>query len=42
MGLKLDNLETFKKHRNEISESLITKLVGREKEIDGCCRKSIW
>ena len=37
MSLKLDDLETFKKHRNEISESLINKFVGREKDIDNIC-----
>lgn len=37
MSLKLDNLETFKKHRNEISESLNNVIVGREKEINDIC-----
>ena len=37
MALMLDDLETFRKHRNEISESLISKFVGREKEIDDIC-----
>lgn len=34
MALMLDDLETFRKHRNEIYESLISKFGGREKEID--------
>lgn len=37
MSLKLDNLETFKKHRNKISESLTSELVGREKERNEIC-----
>lgn len=37
MSLKLDELDVFKKHRNVISESLTTKIVGREREIDDIC-----
>ncbi len=37
MSLKLDELDAFKKHRNVISESLTTKIVGREREIDDIC-----
>lgn len=37
MSFELDNLEKFKKHRIEISESLSTKLIGREKDIDDIC-----
>ena len=37
MSFKLDDLEKFKKHRIEISESLSTKFVGREKDIDDIC-----
>lgn len=37
MSFKLDDLEKFKKHRIEISESLSTKFIGREKEIDDVC-----
>ncbi len=37
MSFKLDDLEKFKKHRIEISESLSTKFIGREKEIDDIC-----
>lgn len=37
MSLKLDDLDTFKQHRNEISESLTNKLIGRKKEIDNIC-----
>ena len=37
MSLKLDNLDTFKKHRNEVSESLTNKFIGREKEINDIC-----
>lgn len=37
MSFELDNLEKFKKHRIEISESLSTKFIGREKEIDDIC-----
>lgn len=37
MTLKLDDLETFRKHRIEISESLKSKFVRREKEIDDIC-----
>ena len=37
MALMLDDLETFRKHRNEIYESLISKFGGREKEIDDIC-----
>ena len=33
MPNKVDDLETFKKHRNSISESLETTLVGRDKEV---------
>ena len=34
MSLKLSDLETFKKHRNDISESLTSIIVGRDKEIN--------
>lgn len=34
---KLDDLNTFKNHRNEISESLKTKFIGRDKEINEIC-----
>lgn len=37
MSLKFDDLETFKKHRNEISESLSNRFVGRVCEIDVIC-----
>ncbi len=37
MSLKLDDLEEFKKHRVQISESLSNEFVGREKEIDDIC-----
>lgn len=37
MSLKLDNLDTFKKHRNEVSESLTNEFIGREKEINDIC-----
>ena len=37
MSFKLDDLEKFKKHRIEISESLSTKFIGREKDIDDIC-----
>ena len=33
MALGLDDLETFKTHRNKVSESLSSLIVGREKEI---------
>ncbi len=39
MSLKLDNLETFEKHRNNISESLTTKIIGRNKAIDEITKK---
>ncbi len=37
MSIKLDDLETFKKHRNKISESLTSEFVGRQKEINDIC-----
>ena len=38
MPLKLDDIETFKKHRNEVSESLTNKFIGRKKEVDDICK----
>ncbi len=37
MSFKLDDLETFKIHRNKVSESLTNKFVGREKETSELC-----
>ena len=38
MALGIDTLEEFKKHRNEIEESLETIIVGRDKELDEVCK----
>lgn len=37
MSFKLDDLETFKTHRNKVSESLTSKFIGREREIAKLC-----
>ncbi len=39
MSLKVDDLNGFKKHRNSVSESLTTELVGREKETADLCEE---
>lgn len=37
MSLKVDDLSTFKLHRNNVSESLSTEIIGREKDIEELC-----
>jgi len=37
MSLKVDDLNTFKLHRNNVSESLCTEIIGREKDIEELC-----
>lgn len=39
MSLQIDDLETFKQHRNRIGESLNTNAIGREQEIDYLCKR---
>lgn len=34
MSLKIEDLETFKRHRYAVSESLSTDIVGRDREIE--------
>lgn len=39
MSLQIDDLETFKQHRNRIGESLNTNVIGRDQEIDYLCKR---